>query len=83
MSVALADCGPAGLADDLMHLNEWVSIFSNKTLLIATISKNMLLHRKKIETDIGNVTSDWSAHEFFLSGTAAADLAYDAIGPVE
>ena len=80
LETVLHDC--TAMKDDISAIKSWAEIFSDKTHLIATVSKNLLLHRRKIKADIAEVEQEWHDRLFFKSGTTAADLAYYAIGPI-
>jgi hypothetical protein len=80
MDLLLREC--KSMQDDIGAIKSWASIFSDRAHLIATVSKNMLLHRKKIHSDIAELKAEWAAEEYFKSGTTTADLAYYAIGPI-
>ena len=80
LSVVLADC--KNTKEDIAAITAWAAVFSSKARLIADVSKNLLLHRKKIKNDIATVKTEWAAKDFFQSGVTAADLAYYAIGPI-
>jgi hypothetical protein len=54
----LFDC--KGMNDDITAIEEWASIIGNKTELVATVTKNFLLHRKKITADIADVKDAWA-----------------------
>ena len=77
----VADCKAASV--DLKAIESWASIFTNRTQLIATISKHYLLHKKAIKADIGTFKSDWVAGEYFQAGDILADLLTIAVGPIE
>lgn len=75
--------GCAGMGDDLKAIEDWASIFLHPTRLIEDVGKHMLLHRKKIESDIGLLKTDIASHMWFESGEVAADLLTLAIGPID
>ena len=79
--VALKTC--EGMGDDLHAIGSWATIFEHPGQLTATVSKNYLLHRKAIDSDIASVKSDFAAKEYFKAGVATADLLTVAIGPVQ
>lgn len=71
------------MGDDVRAIEKWASIFTNKTELIATVTKHYLLHKKAIKSDIAATKSDWSTGMYFESGKEAADLLTVAVGPIE
>jgi len=71
------------LVSDVGSIKTWAKIFSSKFVLAETIAKNLLLHHKKITTDIKAVGHDWSAQQFFEAGKAAGDALIIAVGPVK
>ena len=71
-----------GMGDDLHALESWATVFEHPKELTTTVTKNYLLHRKRIDTDIASFKSDWALGEYFKSGEAVADLLTTAIGPV-
>lgn len=71
-----------GMGDDLHAIEEWGAIFKQPEKLTTTVSKNYLLHRKAINSDIASLKSDWAAKEYFKSGVDAANLINVVIGPI-
>ena len=61
--LSLKECSTMG--DDIKAIEEWSKIFTNKTKLIETVTKHMLLHKKKIERDIKSAKTDWNAGNFY------------------
>ena len=53
------------MGDDIKAIEEWSKIFANKTKLIETVTKHMLLHKKKIEADIKSAKTDWNSGNFY------------------
>jgi hypothetical protein len=76
----LADCEAAKI--DVVAIEDWATIFQNKAILMATITKNYALKRRKINDDRDLMKADWNAGEFYQSGFVAADLVKLAVGPV-
>lgn len=72
-----------GMDDDIAAIEEWATIFTDVPKLTATLSKNYLLHKKKIEADISKIESDADAGLWFQCGVDTADLATVAIGPIK
>ena len=75
--------GCESMGDDLHAIGSWATIFEHPGQLTATVSKNYLLHRKAIDSDIASLKSDWAAHEYFKAGVDAANLLTVAIGPIQ
>jgi len=69
---ALANC--ENMDDDLQKIEDWAKVFTQPSTLIKELSKNWLLHHKKVKKDIAQEKSDWSAKQYFAAGkdTAAA-----------
>jgi hypothetical protein len=47
--------------EDIAAIEEWATIFSDPKKLTATVSKNYLLHKKKIDADIDTCKADYAA----------------------
>lgn len=77
----LSDC--RGMSDDITAIKQWATIFGSKTRLVATISKNYLLHKRAVKADIDLQSEQWAQGQYFLSGTTAADILTTLIGPIE
>ena len=43
----------------------------------------MLIHKKKIKSDIKAAKSDWNSGNFYQAGEDAADILTLALGPIE
>lgn len=67
---------------ELQAIAAWATIFKSKSELVSKVTKAFLLHHKKMEADISEIKSDFSAGQYFNSGKVAADLAITALGPV-
>lgn len=72
-----------GMGDDLKAVENWAAIFKHPEQLTTQVTKNYLLHRKAIDSDISSFKSDWAAKEYFKAGVDAANLLTVAIGPVK
>jgi hypothetical protein len=70
------------MESDLKAVEAWAQIFTNKSALVAKISKAFVVHHKKMSTDITELKEEWANDDYFKSGNAAADLAVTALGPV-
>jgi len=70
------------LATDVLALEAWAKIFTDKTKLEETIAKNLLMHKTKITSDITSIKSDWTAEKYFGAGKIAGDLLNLTVGPV-
>ena len=77
---ALSTC--EGMDDDLAAIEAWAQIFTNPAELTETVSKHYLLHRKAINSDIGDVETDYDAGSWFQAGLDTADLLTLAVGPI-
>jgi hypothetical protein len=81
--MAVAQAIPAELATcksattDVSAVVAWA-----KGINKATVEKNLLLHHAKIEADVKEVESDFTAGKFMDSGKAAADALMLVAGPV-
>ena len=62
------------MGDDVRAIEKWASIFTNKTELIATVTKHYLLHKKAISADMAAISADYDAQSYFATGKDAADL---------
>lgn len=71
-----------GMDDDIAAIEEWAQIFTDVPKLMATVSKNYLLHKKKIEDDIAAVEADYSAQNWWQMGVDTAALLTVAVGPI-
>ena len=76
----LKDC--KNMDEDIAAIEDWATIFTNKTKLVATVSKNFLLHKKAIKADIADAKAAWALHEYFSAGVTCADISDKAIGPI-
>ena len=76
----LSDC--KNMDDDIAAIESWATIFESKTKLVATVSKNFLLHKKAIKADIADAKAAWALHEYFSAGVTCADISDKAIGPI-
>ena len=81
--MAVAQALPAELATcksvttDLSSVVAWA-----KGITKAEVEKNLLLHHAKIEADVKEVESDYTAGKYMDSGRAAADALILVAGPV-
>ena len=71
------------MQDDVAAIKDWATVFQSKAKLAATVSKNYLLHKRAIKTDIANVKADWALDHYYKSGVDAADLVNLAVGPIK
>jgi hypothetical protein len=76
----LADC--KNTQDDLKAIEAWATIFTNKSKLVATVTKNFLLHKKGVKADIADMKTEWAADQFFQAGVTAADIVIKTVGPI-
>ena len=56
------------IGGDISAIKSWASLFTNKTKLVAKITKNLTFHRKEIMSDIATLKSDFTAKNYFKSG---------------
>jgi len=68
---------------DVKAIEEWASIFTDKSKLIAHVTKNLALHHKQITGDIATLKTDFSSNAWFAAGEDAAELLSVAIGTVQ
>jgi len=71
------------MQDDLHAIADWASIFSNKTKLIATLTKHYTLHKKAVDADIATLEGDWDNQKYFLAGQDVATLMDVLVGPIQ
>lgn len=71
------------IGQDITAIEQWAQIFTNRTKLIARITRNMALHHKEITDDISTFETDFKAAEYFKAGEDVADLLAVAVGTVE
>ena len=69
---ALANC--KNMDDDLNAIEDWAKVFLEPATLAKKVSKNWLLHGRKVKKDIAQEEADWSSSDYFDAGkdTAAA-----------
>ena len=67
---ALSTC--ENLGDDMAKIDEWLNTYKSPSKLIKTASKNYLLHKRKIKSDISQVETDWQTKDYFDSGKDTA-----------
>jgi len=77
----LSDC--KGAEPEIADIEAYVKNFEDKSTLIATVTKNLLLHRKKIMGDISAAKAEWAAGQYCQAGMTTADLQSVALGPIE
>ena len=81
MMISLKECSIIG--DDVKAIEDWSKIFDDKTKLIETVTEHMLIHKKKIKSDIKAAKTDWNSGDFYQAGEDVADLLTLALGPIE
>ena len=54
-----------GMDADIAAIEEWGQIFKDPKVLTKTVTKNYLLHKKKVDTDIATTEADWAAKAYF------------------
>ena len=70
------------ISGDIASIEEWANIFTDKTKLIARVTRNLAMHHKAISSDIQSLKSDFSNEQYFQAGKDAADLLAHALGTV-
>ena len=70
------------LSDDMTSIQEWAAQFKDIPLLIETVTKHFMLHRKGIKKDIAAEKADWAAGLYFKAGADIADAVTLALGPM-
>ena len=68
--------------DDLQAIKDWATTFTHPGTLAKELSKNWLLHHKKVKTDIAQEEADWSNGKYFDAGVDTA-LAVDLLIPFQ
>jgi hypothetical protein len=51
--------------------------------LVATVTKNFLIHKKGVKADIAEMKGEWAADQFFKAGVTAADIVVKTVGPIK
>ena len=77
----LSEC--QGMKDDVTRIEKWAAIFSQPTVLLPTISKNLLFHYAQVMKDASNIESDIAADKMYDAGENIADLLITAVGKVK
>jgi len=77
----LSDC--KGMNDDITAIKEWASIFNSRALLVATLAKNWVLHKRGIKSDIADAEASWAEGAYFSAGLTSADILVKAVGPIQ
>jgi len=54
--------------DDIKKIEDWAQVFTQPSTLAKELSKNWLLHSKKVKNDIAQEEADWSAQKYFDAG---------------
>ena len=79
--IVLTDC--KNTDEDLKAIEAWANIFKNKPALVATVTKNYLIHKKGVKADIAEMKAEWAADSFFKAGVTAADIIVKTVGPID
>lgn len=48
------------ISSDIASIEEWANIFTDKTKLIARVTRNLAMHHKAISSDIQSLKSDFN-----------------------
>ena len=75
---ALSKC--QNMDDDLAEIEAWAQIFTEPATLAKKVSKNWLLHKRKVKADIAQEEADWAAGSYFDAGKDTAN-AIDVLVP--
>lgn len=59
--------------DDFAAIGAWLKGFEDVGHLTKEVTKNWLLHKKKVKADISQEESDWSSQNYFAAGKDTAD----------
>lgn len=51
--------------------------------MVATVTKNFLLHKKGVKADIAEMKEEWASDLFFKAGVTAADIVVKTVGPIK
>ena len=65
-SPALANC--KNMDDDIAKIEAWAEVFTHPGTLAKEVSKNWLLHHRKVKKDIAQEKTDWAAKDYFDAG---------------
>jgi hypothetical protein len=57
-------------------------IFTEPEELTKTVTKNYLLHKRHIDSDIDKIQADYDADNYWQMGIDTADLLTTAVGPM-
>jgi len=76
----LAPC--THMQDDLKSIESWAAQFKNPAALIPEITKHVLFHKKKIESDWTTEKSDWASGLYVQAGKEMADIVTLVFGPI-
>jgi len=71
------------MQDDIAAIEGWAAQFKDPAALAEKVAKHYLLHKKAIQADIAQEKLDWANGQYFLAGQEIADIAIQAIGPIE
>ena len=70
------------MSDDIAELEDWASIFTEPEKLVGTVTKNYLLHKKKITSKMHSLKANYYSRQYFGAGENAAELLQDLVGTV-
>lgn len=70
------------MQDDINAIIDWGQIFTDRQKLVSKVTRNFLLHRKKVMSDISIAKNEWSQGLYFGAGWTASDIVYLTLGPI-
>ena len=76
----ISDC--QSMQEDAARLKSWLSIFSDQTTLISTITKNILKHPVDLGKDIKKLEADLAAEDYTSAGADATKIIELTLGSV-
>ena len=76
----MKDC--EGMKADVARVEEWAKIFTQPKVLIPTLLKNVIKNHKTIFSDVGDITTQLAAADYWKAGTDMADIMVQSVGPV-
>ena len=68
--------------DDIAAIEEWALIFEDIPELTKVVTKNYLLHKKKVQADLDLIEADQAADNYYQMGVDSASLLTLLVGPI-
>merc|ERR1712046_438265 len=78
--VDLADC--KDIQGDLTKIENWGKQLANPVTLAESLTKNIIANWGPVQADIGALTKDYSASQYFKAGGDIADVTILALGKI-